>query len=255
MGFDLPTIVLIGVVVILAIKQGRQTQSKMMTTSSSQSSLETVVEFTPEQVQRQIQEQVNALKSSGNLKIYNSFIQDEATLIALANSSLWQQCIQNSPFWWDAEEALDRTHTEDITIWQRLVRQIWSNQETVTKEAVGFEFWCNKLTHEIPLGWHYDRDERSFETNGRIATPIMGAVYYGYPHNFRGGYLEMIPADFTTTADEIGNYLLERERVRPEYNRMVMLNVSKWHSVSEITSSGERYTFAVNAWQEKPMSD
>jgi hypothetical protein len=44
-------------------------------------------------------------------------------------------------------------------------------------------------------------------------------------------------------------------RIRAEYNRMAILNVSKWHQVSDILDHEERYTFAVNVWHgEKPKS-
>jgi hypothetical protein len=82
----------------------------------------------------------------------------------------------------------------------------------------------------------------------------MGAVFYGYPHTFEGGYLETINADvhdllpYERTGDQ-GDIA----RIRAEYNRMVILNVSKWHQVSDILDHGERYTFAANVWHdEKP---
>lgn len=41
------------------------------------------------------------------------------------------------------------------------------------------------------------------------------------------------------------------ERTEAKYNRMVIMNVSKWHRVTPI-SSGARFAFAVNIWKERP---
>lgn len=103
---------------------------------------------------------------------------------------------------------------------------------------------CNILSSGSSLGWHYDKDEKKFHEEGRIVSPRIGAVYYGFPHSFRGGFLEL-------QEDRDGSEA-ELERIAAEYNRLVILNVSFNHRVSEITDSGKRYTFATNVWHERP---
>ena len=126
----------------------------------------------------------------------------------------------------------------------------------IAGKLAGYEYWCNIVRPDSPLDWHVDKDEAEFSSHERLVTPYMGAVWYGFPHEFTGGgHLEIFPFHPTTIPDptivrDIGDRV---ERISPHYNRLVFLNVSEWHRVAPITS-GARYTLAVNVWKEKPKA-
>jgi hypothetical protein len=178
--------------------------------------------------------------------IVDSFLKDEELLHSLTETALWRECMQKGTKWWDGK-------SQPQNLWEILVGKIWFPRPESDNTA-GFEYWCNILEKDTPLAWHVDKDEEVWEKRGELRYPSMGAVFYGYPHTFEGGYLEMINADvhdllpYERTGDQ-GDIA----RIRAEYNRMVILNVSKWHQVSGILDHGERYTFAANVWHgEKP---
>jgi hypothetical protein len=167
---------------------------------------------------------------------------------------------------WDAEPQ---------TIWEELAVRIWNDHFQKSKSNdklvfAGYEYWCNIITPEAQLDWHVDKDEDVWEqyTNADadadatqkedadlqegLKTPYMGAVYYGYPHVFTGGHLELFPHHPRNVPDPRIYSHEYRERVQAEYNRLVFLNVSEWHRVSPVLT-GARYTLAVNVWKERPL--
>ena len=87
-----------------------------------------------------------------------------------------------------------------------------------------------------------------------LVTPLMGAVYYGYNHDgsYKGGKLWIVDAQWDDNPLEYenirNNELIELEA---NFNRLIYFNASLWHRVSDVTS-GERYTFAVNALDHLP---
>jgi hypothetical protein len=183
---------------------------------------------------------------SPSTAIIDSFLKDEELLQSLTETALWRECMQKGTKWWDGK-------SQPQNLWEILAGKIWFPRPE-SDGATGFEYWCNILEKDTPLAWHVDKDEEVWEKRGELRYPTMGAVFYGYPHTFEGGYLEMIDAD----VHDLLPYVREGDhgdiaRIRAEYNRMVILNVSKWHRVSDILDHGERYTFAVNVWHgEKP---
>ncbi|KAL7575798.1 hypothetical protein ACA910_003125 [Epithemia clementina (nom. ined.)] len=215
--------------------------------------------------------------NNGGTRIVNAFVQNQTLLRLLAEDSLWQECY-NAPVRWiplktistnndangqdvvPSEPQIDAAPYSVHNIWEDLAFQIWKDQPEMMvmsstrvqrQLATGLEYWCNILTPNTPLQWHVDKDEVLYERpqHHSLRTPTMGAVYYGYPHSLRGGYLEILNYGALVAApDEAGR---EIERIRPEYNRLVYLNVSNWHSVSPLYI-GSRYTFAVNVWHGPP---
>lgn len=165
------------------------------------------------------------------------------TLLNILNDApLWDKCSQGVKnqggfFWMDKDDAPG-------TVWEELAAQIWSESEYLS-QAAGFEYWCNVLTPDIPLVWHQDKDEQ-LAKQGEMVHPIMGAVWYGFPHVFEGGDLQVL-----TTMEHYENDVAELEAVEADYNRLVYLNVTHWHRVSPVTA-GARVTFAVNIWKERP---
>ena len=169
--------------------------------------------------------------------VRDNFCQDKALLETLADEALWRDAL-GKYFWWDGWWARPASN-----VWERLAQAVWQPQGVEGKIA-GFEYWANILdgAGETPyLGWHRDKDERRVREKNEIACPLVGTVFYGYPHRIQGGYLEI-------SADESFD---EVERIRPQHNRLVILDVSQFHRVSKIYS-GKRMGLQVNLWKEKP---
>ena len=170
----------------------------------------------------------------------------------LQNRSLWGEHGFDS-VWWSHPTATTATDPDDDgnDIWRQVAWQIYRDHPLMS-EAVGIEYWVNVITAESPLGWHIDKDEDSAQgsDDDDLVTPLWGAVYYGYPSQFRGGYLEILPggAHQVWPAEDQD----EMERFRPEYNRLVRFNASCWHRVTPVTDHGERLALAVNLWHVVP---
>lgn len=235
---------------------------------------------------QKIQSSLNKAQTGSGTQIYSHFLTDRKVLEKLNNHSLWQECMimnenkaQTALLWMDI-------NAKPQNIWEELAVQIWQNHPLIQQEQqqygsnkhmiAGYEYWCNILTPDFNLDWHVDKDEIAWNANtkakandndwkDRLKTPYMGAVYYGYPHTFTGGYLELFPYHPSQVPDPnpftsatSGNSKTQQtyggivtERIQAEYNRMIYLNVSEWHRVTPI-SSGARYTLAVNIWKERP---
>ena len=102
--------------------------------------------------------------------------------------------------------------------------------------AAGYESWTNisvRPGFSESYGWHRDKDERLYLTEGILKFPICTLVYY--PHiagDMKGGVLE-----------------LEDETIIPLRNRLVVFGPGLWHNVKEF--SGERTSLVINPWAEK----
>lgn len=181
-----------------------------------------------------------------NFTVADNFISNADFLQRLQNESLWDECADDVPQWWDGK-------SEPKNIWEELSKMIWQDRPEF-QVAVGVEYWCNKISHGY-LPWHIDKDEVALKENNKLITPIMGSVFYGFNHTgqFSGGKLLLVDADVyddplvyeSTKSDEV-------VQVDPIFNRMLIFNATKWHRVTETLGSGARYTFAANVNSQKP---
>ena len=181
-----------------------------------------------------------------NHTVTDDFIKDTSLLSRLQNETLWKECDEAGSHFWQRQDPI-------TNIWEELSKEIWQHRPEY-KEAVGFEYWCNIISEKRSLPWHIDKDEYELHENDDLVTPIMGAVYYGIDHKFKGsGNLMLIDADIDQTSPFLYNYEENNEvvKVEPLFNRMVIFNASKWHRV-ETNFTGKRYTFAVNANRHRP---
>ena len=181
-----------------------------------------------------------------NHTVTDDFIKDTSLLSRLQNETLWKECDEARFYFWQRDDPI-------TNIWEELSKEIWQHRPEY-KEAVGFEYWCNIKSENQSLTWHIDKDEYELHENDDLVTPIMGAVYYGIDHKFKGsGNLMLIDADIDQTSPFLYNYEENNEvvKVEPLFNRMVIFNASKWHRV-ETKFTGKRYTFAVNANRHRP---
>ena len=93
------------------------------------------------------------------------------------------------------------------------------------------------------LGWHNDKDEKLYKETGQVVSPGTGTIFYCYPHEVTGGYLEI-------AKDEA---LSEVERIEPVFNRLIIFNAALWHRVSKVYG-GKRRALLINLWSHKPRS-
>lgn len=182
-----------------------------------------------------------------NTTIVDNFLGSEDTMLkALKDKSIWTECDQGVPQWWDGK-------TEPKNLWEELSKKIWMSRPEYA-EAVGFEYWCNILTPIKKLYWHIDKDEEAMQDSFELITPLFGAVYYGFDHDglFDGGKLWLVDAEIGDSVTQYeSEWRDELTEVDAKYNRLIYFNASLWHRVSDVTR-GARYTFAVNAMHSLP---
>lgn len=155
---------------------------------------------------------------------------DSEVLMALRDRSLWLD------FATEDYLAFNPQDEEPINEFEILIQTIFGDVHF----PVTFEYWINHATPDNNLGWHQDKNEREYNEEGTTKCPLFGAVYYGYPHRLRGGYLEISKSGDLEPATT--------ERIEPLYNRLVVFDPSQWHRVSDI-EEGERFGFQVNVWR------
>lgn len=195
-----------------------------------------------------------------NHTVTDDFVRDEKILKTLQDPAVWEDCNKANLRWWDGK-------SKPANIWEELAKTIWEDRYEF-QVAAGFEYWCNVIRDQKNLPWHIDKgeelkrllgfilefsidgkrynsnvslsksnilwhsDEAEYELNDNLITPLMGAVYYGMDHHFDQGtgMLHLVDADVNDNPHDFEyerrNEVLE---IHPEFNRMVMFNVSKWH--------------------------
>ena len=170
--------------------------------------------------------------------IQDDFCPDEKILDKLSDIRVWES-LQGKSCWWEGWWA-----QEPRNVWEYIIQMIWSSRGAESKIA-GFEYWCNILDADNQavnhLGWHIDKDEKLKQETGENVCPIAGTIFYGYPHNLSGGFLE-IATEPTFT---------DSERISAKYNRVIIMDVSKQHRVSRIYR-GIRVGLQINLWKIKP---
>ena len=210
------------------------------------------------------QQAANRAKNGEGTRIVSNLISDFSLLEKLADHRLWYQCYEETrgknTYWLDYN-AVPKTIFEKIAvnIWknQPILRQLVAKNSQIeddTPPVAGYEIWCNILTPQGPLDWHIDKDQIAFSSSQgmNVTTPYFGSVFYGFPHDFSGGFLELTTEDADSMPDATQDPdPASIERIDAEYNRLVVFNASKFHRVSPIFS-GTRVTLAVNLWKERP---
>lgn len=174
--------------------------------------------------------------------VMDDFIQDKKLLAALATLDPWQKLQSAGLSWWDGW-----WEAPPADGWQSLIYKIWS-PNIQPNEIAGFEYWCNILTPEHDgLDWHFDKDETLAKSEKKIVTPLMGTVFYGFPHEFDGGG----DLEIAKSASSDEKHFSRVERIRALHNRLIIFDASKLHRVTPFTS-GVRVGLQINLWSEKP---
>ena len=169
--------------------------------------------------------------------IQDDFCREQSILQRLQDEALWRNAVGVFNWWEGAQSVAPRN------IWEEVIQGVWG-ANPIVKEITGFEYWINVLdaggdiNH---LGWHVDKDENYLKRTGETRCPMVGSVFYGYPHQVAGGFLELSTEPTFT----------DLERIAPRYNRVVIFDASKQHRVSRLYS-GSRFSLQINLWKTKP---
>ena len=126
---------------------------------------------------------------------------------------------------WYHKDQIDKYSTKLIEIIDKYFN---------TLKVKGYEFWLHNNTRPTE-GWHYDKDEYSYETNKLLRYPLCSCIFYLEVENLKGGQLN-----------------LENEvLITPKENRIVMFNQGIHHYVEDFT--GTRFSININPWERKVM--
>ncbi len=231
---------------------GIQSPTKKKSQSNNQGDSSSSVWKIPTNVLGRSQEAARQAEMGYGTRIISNLIDDPRILQQLTDHREWFTCYENTrgaqTHWYEKDNP-------PSSIWEYLAIQMWKDQPILQEEEfAGFEIWCNILTPEGPLTWHVDKDQILYEKSSgkELSLPLYGSVWYGYPHEFTGGYLELVNYDTDTWPNSMENPDPDdMERIAAEYNRLIVFNASKFHRVSPI-HSGARVTLAVNVWKERP---
>ena len=171
--------------------------------------------------------------------IIDSFIKNKRLLEFAAKKDNWIG-LEDSAFYPIPCYIELKKGTTPRTPWEEIALYILHHPATdLEKFKPGrLEYWSNTLTPGDELDWHQDKDEAYAEETGIVVNPLIGTIFYGYPHEVHGGYLEVVNRKGASQ---------DLERIEPVYNRLVIFDVSKFHRVAPIIE-GERYGFQVNLW-------
>lgn len=182
-----------------------------------------------------------AASVASGTRVVSDFIQDFARVLKpLTDTNLWMTCAEQDPKWITVQD----TPTD---LWQQLAHHIWHPDRLAalgeTDDSIaGVEYWCSVLKHdENNKVWEFTQQPR----------PLMSALYFGYPHQVKGGLLQILPLDQEDQPDDPNHPLLES--FQPQYNRLILYNVSQWHRTTPV-QAGARFAFGVNLWKEKPLN-
>ena len=119
----------------------------------------------------------------------------------------------------------------------------------VAPQRAGGEWWCNTTND---LDWHIDKDELEGRRSGRFLLPLLSTVFY--PHvSCAGG--ELLVADSPPIENGYQGPLPTFRSVisiPPVVNRLVLFSPGILHRINPF--EGERYSVAVNIWEQAPLT-
>ena len=116
-------------------------------------------------------------------------------------------------------------------------------------QRAGVEWWCNTNND---LDWHIDKDELEGRRSGCFLLPLLSTVFY--PHvSCAGG--ELLVADSPPIENGYQGPLPTFRSVisiPPVVNRLVLFSPGILHRINPF--EGERYSVAVNIWEQAPLT-
>ena len=116
-------------------------------------------------------------------------------------------------------------------------------------QRAGVEWWCNTNND---LDWHIDKDELEGRRSGRFLLPLLSTVFYphvscaggellvAYSPPIENGYQGPLPTFRSVIS------------IPPVVNRLVLFSPGILHRINPF--EGERYSVAVNIWEQAPLT-
>ena len=190
--------------------------------------------------------------------IIDNFVRDTSLIKEMQNVRYWDSI--HSYKWVDNNST---TNNSDLAI--RLINYIWKEYCPLNSDlssVEGFEYWTglyeagdrrekkdlddNLFYH---LFRHHDKDEKEWQTSGKLICPLIGTIFYPHKDNdfVKGGDLKI----WDTKESPITGQSFEL--IRPKFNRLVIFDPSYLHAVTMVTG-GTRRAIAINLWQNKPST-
>ncbi len=176
--------------------------------------------------------------------IFDDFLPDSELRKNLTKSSFWDGLKSRVPLTWvDCKKNPSNP-------FEYLCHLVWNEVVGIKQNIDGWEYWAHYLTSDTVknLDFHYDTDldrkvsffeEEEMIRNNKCRTADQGFIYYAHQSLPKGGYLEIKRSN-----NEI-------ERVEPVPNRLIVMDVSKQHRVTDV-KGGVRKSIVSNAWGLKP---
>jgi hypothetical protein len=97
------------------------------------------------------------------------------------------------------------------------------------RDCIGFEWWCQSQGSRPARGWHYDLDDKLWNTKRQIQFPLCSIIYYPLIQDLQGGHF--ITEDITVT---------------PRTNRAIIMAPGTLHDVEAYVNG--RYAVLINPW-------
>jgi len=183
--------------------------------------------------------------------IIDGFVKDTDLLRQIQQSEeFWKLGYHWYDGWWNNVAT---------TLRQHLITYIWRDHCPMHERISlsGFEHWvgiykANETVSndggEFSLISHFDKDEKLWDSAGKIVTPKIGTIFYPDPCNneMEGGYLKVWKTHDT-------DFNAPYELIEAKYNRLVIFDASQLHAVTPVTK-GTRKAIAINLW-DSPLTD
>jgi hypothetical protein len=130
-----------------------------------------------------------------------------------------------------------------------------------------FEYWTHIHSNEPSvfvgdraieivdsLDWHQNKDEKLFSKEGKLKHPELSLIFWPIEQDVEGGQLEISLEEKENyenyqlyEIDDDGFSFDNTVKIKPKYNRLVIMNPSKWHKVCKV-KNGIRWTFVIDIW-------
>jgi len=107
------------------------------------------------------------------------------------------------------------------------------NKRFVDTDVSGFKHWVSQCTEETSQNFTYDKDEECFNETGEYSYPEVGAIYFHDPVTDNNeSFLKIWDGEIDSSSYEL---------VKPKYNRLVIFDISKFHSIQSPIKESYNY--------------
>lgn len=166
--------------------------------------------------------------------IVDNYIEDDRLLSKVNQDPFFNK---EEPHWWGEFWI----HPFSSLRQEVLSHLFLGGKRFVDTDISGFKHWVKKYEDTNPNIPVFDKDEECFKEIKQYSYPRVGAIYFYDPKvdETEGGYLQIWDDQEETPSYEL---------VRPKYNRLVIFDISKLHTIQPITKGSFHY-LNVSFWE------